>query len=413
MGTIGFIIGIVAAYSFPSLAQFVPMPDGSRPPEQRSPMTEPMGDRRPPPPDRREGQRDGMAGRPQDQCMPPHMGEDGAPNFFGIPNGEKMREPMGQDKFEGINFDPSGQGMNQGMNPERDAAREAEEETRQKRQEAQQEQQKKRMLEQMKRGMQQASRGLESMKKMFDKWKSKNVALPVACTQAYSEARTLVDTVLKAESPDALEDLSPEDLQDYMHTLQECRQTGERLMRLPQLLKRVDAEIKSLEKSWIRAKRGASDAVQDTVKEGDLALQAIKEARTKVTDIVKSGEIDDIEALVEDEIYGKLDDVRSHMQSLEAARNAKRYMLEYVKQIRAARSYIDRLRKLGKDVGMLEDILTRAQAKYEDVKKLKPGSDAYQEAVEELAEIGSEFAGHTTSDQDFGAELDGKVEMMR
>lgn len=391
MGVVGFVVGLVAAYSVPSLAEFTMMPEDGPPVGHERPMMEPRGDGRPPGPQGQEGPRDpkNLFGLPPQEGQ--MGGEHGAPMMdpskFGMDQ-KNMRE-MGQD-----------------MSPEQQEAREKQDEARQQAEEARRGEQQKRMLEQMKRGMQQTSKVLASFKKMFDKWKAKNIVLPDVCLETYTEAKKLTDTVLNAESAEVLEDLSPEDMQDYMQTLQECRQTGERLVRLPQLLKRVDAEIKSLEKAWARAKKSAPEAAQDSVKEGDTVLTAIKEARVKVGDVIKSGEIDEIEVLIEDEIYGKLDDVRSHIQSLEAARNARKYMLEYVKQMRVARSYIERLRKLGKDVSELERILTAAQQKYEEIKALKPGSEAYQEAVEELAEIGSQFAEQTTSDQDVGAQLD-------
>ena len=141
-------------------------------------------------------------------------------------------------------------------------AREKAFEQEQAAQEARQKEQEKRMLEQMKKGMKQAVRGLQNMKKMFDKWSAKGISLPTTCPETLTKAQSLVETVLKAESMEAIEDVSPEDLRDYMETLHECEQKGELLSRVPQVLKRVDREIKNVEKMWARAKKAARIPLQ-------------------------------------------------------------------------------------------------------------------------------------------------------
>ena len=423
IGMIGFIVGFIAAYSIPGFAQSgvrrladedrgagrppverrgpamgqPGIPEGERRSNLGSP-SEPMGERR-------EPRFEGVPIPPVDIRW---GSERRSENLFGVPRGETGGQPREDESFRASPEVREDQGdVHEQEDSDRYEQEQQKQEERQKQEEDRRKKEEQRMLEQMKRGMQQSVKGLASMKKQFDKWESKSVKLPSECHEAYTQAKTLVDAILKAESFEQIEELSPEDMREYIDTMQDCRQTGERLARLPQMLKRIDSEIKNLEKAWTRAKKNVPDDAQDAVSDGNAALQAIKQARTKLNEAIKSGEIDDIEEVLEDEIYGKFDDVRSQIQRLGAASNAKKFVAEYTRQMKTARTYVERLRKRGKDVKELEDILARAEQKYQGIKALKLGGEEYYEAVQELAEIGQEFAEQTSSEEDFGAQLDG------
>ena len=438
---VGFIIGTVGIYSVPLFAQEF---REDRPPEER--QKPPLEERReglpgsgeerrsPPPREPFHGEGDGpkpLEGRLETRDRRPPGGAEDRSNMemaekFRLQEQERRNRPREEFRSGEIFKKPEGEGFfspPRGEKPDerrtsmdgseqRDQhqdteAREKAFEQEQAAQEARQKEQEKRMLEQMKKGMKQAVRGLQNMKKMFDKWSAKGISLPTTCPETLTKAQSLVETVLKAESMEAIEDVSPEDLRDYMETLHECEQKGELLSRVPQVLKRVDREIKNVEKMWARAKKAAPDTATEVVSEGDRTLEAIKQARVKLGETIKVGEIEDLEDIIEDEIFGRFDDIRSDIQHLEAIRNAKKYLSEYTRQMKMARDYINKLKKASEDTSKLEEILLRAEQKYKEIKALKPGTEEFQDAVNELAELGQEFAEETGSDEDFSRELGG------
>lgn len=434
---VGFVIGTVAIYSVPIFAQ--ELMEGRAPEEHRGPPPgefredRPSPDRRGPPPGQEpfgRGPQDQMPreGRRGTEEQRPPMGSEGRPmpgmsEKFGLP-GEDRRLPLGElrpegdfkkPEREGSFIPPSGDRREESEKKpfmpdhERDEQRMREESDRfeqeQATQEARQKEQEKRMFEQMKKSIKQAIRGLENMKKMFDRWSSKGIALPTECKETLQNAQSLVDTILRAESHEALGDADPEDLRDHMETLHECEQKGQLLARVPQVLKRVDREIKNVEKMWARAKKGAAETSSEVVSTGDTTLDMIKQARAKLGESVKAGEVEDLEDIIEDEIFGRFDDIRSDIHRLEAIRNAKKYLSEYNRQIKMARDYIKKLKRASEDTSKLEEILAQAEQQHAVIKTLKPGTEEFQEAVDKLAELGQDFAEETSSEEDFSREL--------
>ena len=54
--------------------------------------------------------------------------------------------------------------------------------------------------------------------------------------------------------------------------------------------------------------------------------------------------MDDIEGVLEDEVFGKFDDVTAAINQLQAARNAKLYATQFNQRIRADESLIKKLK---------------------------------------------------------------------
>lgn len=290
------------------------------------------------------------------------------------------------------------QSKNQEEQERRMAEEEARQEAQQKRQEAMQKQQEERSLQMMKKGMAQAARGVAQMKKYFDKTAAKGVAVPAECAEALTKIQTTVDAIKNAANFEDAQDADPESMRDNFETLNECRQKVEMLAQIPNILKRVDKEIKNMERNWTRTKKNAPADAQDAVSDGDTILQSIKDARKKIADLAKSGDIEELKGLLEDEIYGRFDDLGGVMQRVEAARNAKRFVAEFTRRIREAERMVIRLKKHGDDTAQLEELVLQAKQLYAQIKGMKVGSDEWEDAVEQLAELGEEFAKATGGD---------------
>lgn len=296
-----------------------------------------------------------------------------------------------------------------------DEDRQKQDEERQKKEEEQQQKNEERRkameargLESMKRGMKQAASGLASMKKFFDKATAKGAALPADCAEALSQAQTIINGIAKATTMEEAQELSPEDLGDNFQTLNECRMTMEKITRAQQMLKRIDTDIRSLERRWAKAKRSPTSEMQDLIKEGDGIVSSIKEKRASLNGLLKEGNIEDFEATLEDDVYGRFDDADSVARHLDAMRNARRFVKDYARRLREADQMIAKLKRMKRDTGKLEDILARAKEQYQNIKTLKPGSDEFDDALQEAFSLDQEFAAEFGGDRDLGSELDAK-----
>lgn len=319
-----------------------------------------------------------MTPPPATNPMPPQeFGQPPQPGMFPGQNGES-RPPMQDD------------GMMQ--------KRQEEMEKRQKEMEA-------RGLEQMKRGLRMMEKNVAQMKKAFDRSASKGVSVPAECTAAIGTLQTLIDGLKAATTMDEVQSLNPEDAQDQFQILNECRQKIEMLGRIPQILRRVDSEIKKMERMWNRAKTKAPADAADAVADGDAILAEIKTARSKVNDMFKNGDVEDLQGTLEDEVFGRFDDLGGAIQRIEAVKNARRFFSEAPRRIRDAERVIARMKKAKEDTTDLERLLGEAKAQLATLKGMKPGSDEFQEGIDRLAEIGQEFAQATEGTEDLGRDL--------
>ena len=132
------------------------------------------------------------------------------------------------------------------------------------------------------------------------------MTVPASCSEALAEAKSVIAAVQAAETMEAMQDADAESLNDHFETLNECKQRLDQLARLPQMLKRFDNQIRQTERQWNRLKKGAPESAQDAVALGDKILADIKTARASLNEKIKTGEVEDFESVLEDEIIGKV-----------------------------------------------------------------------------------------------------------
>ena len=310
-------------------------------------------------------------------------------------------------KFDQKNGDGGGQGMQQGqMQGNNNQNQGPSDEDRQK----QDEQMEKRRLEmekqgltQMKRGMKQAATGVKRMKKDFEKFAKKKVNIPQECADAMQQIEGIISAVNAAEDMDAAQEAGAEDMPEIFDTLNECRNRLEMLARVPQMIARVNRELKNIERLWVKAKKNPPADTADVVAEGDAAIQEIKTARDKVQTLANEGNMDDIEGVLEDEVFGKFDDVTAAINQLQAARNAKLYATQFNQRIRADESLIKKLKLQKKDTSELEQIVADAKSQYANLKSFKVGSDEWEDVISSLADLEQSFADAAGTGEDIGS----------
>lgn len=302
----------------------------------------------------------------------------------------------GQQEFQGQPSGSQGQPNGQEGPSEEDVQKE---EARRKEQEA-------KNVERMKKSMQRMKKEVANVKKKFEKQASKGVGIPEQCTEAIGKAETIFVAVDGATTMEELEDAGTDELKEHFDTLNDCNHTVDRLAQIPKILKRVDRDIKNLERNWNRAKKGAPSDAGEAVADGDTALRNIKNARARLNDIAKLGDLDEFETVLEDDVMGKFDDVNAASRRLEAAKNAKRFMSQFTGHIKKAEAMIAKMKKQKKDTGEMEDVLSEMKEQYATAKQLKPGTEEYEDAVDALAELGQDFAAAAGAEDDVDAEIE-------
>ncbi len=304
------------------------------------------------------------------------------------------------------------QGSPEGMNgrPGQDQNVRSEEqqqewEEMQKKQEEERKKMEERQLKEMKRSLTQAKRGLTSMRKTFDRAKAKGAPIPADCETAMTAAGAILATAEKAETMEQMQDANTEDLRDSFDTLNECRMTVDQILRARQLVKKLDRDIKNMDRRWTRAKRSPPADAKEIVNEGDALLGQIKTSRASIDALLKEGNVEDVEGVLEDDIYGRFDDMESVMRRMEVMRNAKMYLNRYKARLNQAKKTIESMKRKKEDTAVLEDILSQIEASYQELKSLKSGSEEFMDMLQGLMELDQEFSNQFQGDQDFSSKL--------
>ena len=321
--------------------------------------------------------------------MPPAQQMPQGKQMQSAPSGQNNQQQMQGNDNQQQQMNAEQQQADQKKQQDEQDARQAEQE---KRQEAEQKKQEERQLQMMKKGMEQAARGITQMKKYFDKLVAKGVTLPSDCSDALAKIQETIDTVKNATTFEEAQNADTDSMRDQFDTLNQCRQKVEMLAQLPRIFKQIDKEIKNIEREWTRAKRGTGSELQEVASEGDGIPQAIKDTRAKVVELAKNGDFEDIQSAIEDDVRGKFDDLRSVIDRMSAARNAKKFVAESTRRLRDAERTITVLKKQGDDTSELEALLAEAKQLATEIKGLKPGSNEFNDAVSKLADLGQQFA---------------------
>jgi hypothetical protein len=264
-------------------------------------------------------------------------------------------------------------------------------------------QQEAKALERMKKGMKRTVKEIAKLKAYYEKVQAKGVTVPSECSEAVTKLQATVDTVMNAETLEAAEAADMSEMSDIMETVNSCRQRIEMLSRLPQILKKVDRQVKQLETRWNSAKKGAPADASDAIADGDAIFAKIKEGRAKVEEVAKDGDLEAISDALEEGVFARFDDVGAVMNRLMAAKNAKKFLAQVSRDFKAAEKTIAALKKGGQDTAQLEGILARAKDLFAQLKGMKSGSEEWMDGVEKLAETEQEFAEAAGSTEDANA----------
>jgi len=349
----------------------------------------------------------------------PRMGEERPPGGDTAPQRNMMGEPTSNmipprdDMGPGQQAGPEMRGrppedMGDRENKGQDVRSEEQQKEWEEMQKTQDEERKKmedRQLKEMKRGMAQAKRGLVSMRKTFDRAKAKGAPIPADCETTLAAAGSVLAAAETAETMEQMQAAKIEDLRDSFDTLNECRMTVGQILRAQQLVKRLDRDIKNLERRWVRAKRSPPADAQEVVAEGDTLLGQIKTSRASIDALLKEGNVEDVEGVLEGDVYGRFDDMESIMRRLEVMRNANKYLGRYKARLNQAKKTIEDMKRKKQDTAALEDILSQIDVSYQELKSLKPGSEEFIDALQGLMELDQEFSNQFQGDQDFGSKL--------
>lgn len=235
---------------------------------------------------------------------------------------------------------------------------------------------------QMIRGME---RPVANFKKMLERLKKQNIAVPAGAEALVTELSNAIATV-KASTGDSEElDAALEVLQDKGQELGEIGRTLGMLEQLPRVIKEAEKQIKQVRKQLTRAQTaatknktdisGITGKIESSIQEIEKAIAAAKFASASSTDL------EDVMDSIRDTVFEPLQDLRDEVMVLEQLSNASRMMKMAEKEIARVEKLAAQLKKQKKDTAELEQLIADMKQKLADVKSLLADKDVDKEEL--------------------------------
>ena len=395
----GMMTGQPPMGNFPMMGQQHPGTDLQHPP-MGSPQ---MGDHMPRPSgDHMMPQPSGMpACKPGEACSPPggdHQPFQGGPDqngnqpFSGRPSGPNFSDPShaGQGQGNGEQGNGGQDQKRQAQMEEQNQKQQAQMEERQKKDE---ERQKKQMAQQfagMKKQMAPLASVLKRITTRIASLEKQGVTAPADLKNQIDATDQALKTILSADSMDA------DGVQDAMGTLQENNQSMresfqklEQLAQVPRMIKQAEREVKRADTSLARAKKMAAQSkidLSDPVQKLSQVVDDMRAGFEKAKQLLASGDGEGAMSALQDEVYGKTDDVRQLEELIRTLQNIRAHLSQFDRFVTQAKRGIAKLQKANEDTADVQAQLDEMTTKLSELKQLTSQKisdpDALKDAVD-------------------------------
>lgn len=252
-------------------------------------------------------------------------------------------------------------------------------------------------LKQMKQAMTRFKSQLAKMKKRVAQVEAKGITVPADLKTAIA---TATDLMAKVESAETFDDVSEigEELRGAGETIGEQMPNLERLANLSTIYRRIDTEIKKLDRMLVSDKALAKRSKVDlsaAVADFENALAEIKTAYANAKAKIAAGEVEDGFGILEDNVFGGFDEVREFHDAIVQIGRLQTTLKQIDRELAQQQTTLNRLKKKKLDTADAQKILDEGKAKSAELKTLaaaKPfNSEAVFDALGELADLRDAF----------------------
>ncbi|MDP3793465.1 MAG: hypothetical protein Q8R07_01805, partial [Candidatus Uhrbacteria bacterium] len=266
-----------------------------------------------------------------------------------------------------------------------------------------------RQFAQMKKQMAPLSSVLKRITARITSLEKQGVTAPAELKNQIEATDQALKIILSAESMDAdgVQDALGS-LQENGEALREAFQKLEQLAQMPRLIKQAEREIKRLDSVLSRSKKLAGRSkidVSELVNKLQQTIDEVKAGFAKAKQLVAAGEAEEVMTVLQDEVFGKMDDVYQTENMIRILQNIRANLSQFDRFVSQAKRGIAKLKKAGEDtadaqaqldemVHKLAEVKQRISQKISDPEELKDLVDAVfqdQEAVSDALGQPSSF----------------------
>lgn len=257
-------------------------------------------------------------------------------------------------------------------------------------------------MKRMKKNLQEFTRGIKQFESMIKKMEPRltklGVGIPAELKAAIAKAPEILEKIKNAQTPEELDDLVA-DIHDIGETMREWGQKFGDLMRLGEMLKQTDRQVKNLQKTlkrvqgYVKKDPSLKDSVDSLAIMTTSMTDAIKDAK----ELAKTDPDLALEKL-EDEFFGRMEEFWNTVAQIDTIVNLNKGLRQASSEIAKAKRKIDSLKKSKKideeTAQSLKLLITEIEEKVKEIKELsknKADKEEIFDAAEQLWELVEEY----------------------
>ncbi len=256
-------------------------------------------------------------------------------------------------------------------------------------------------LKGMQQGVKNMERGLSMFEKQVAKLTKQGISAPSDVSENLAQAKKLIEAVKTAKTIDEIQSSGADDIGDIMQQLNDSRGQLEMLSRWPQTQKQIDKEIKNLDRALSRDKSIVAKLnsqgvdLNDNLQKISDAVNQLKTTREQAITSIKAGSPEDAFDTLENDFFGKMDDIREMQNVFETLGNLKNFNTSFKREMTNAKRQITSLEKQGQDITELKNLLEQANQKGNELLNLLKNRPIDNEMVastlDELSSLRQDF----------------------
>ncbi|MDP3244939.1 MAG: hypothetical protein Q8M83_04775 [bacterium] len=256
-------------------------------------------------------------------------------------------------------------------------------------------------LIQIRKDLKRMENEIKTFEKQLARLVKQKVVVPADVTENLNSIKNIIKAIKNAKNAEDLNDIDINEMHNLMGNLNESRQKLEMLARWPQTLKQMDKELARLKTELKRSK-----VIVDRLIKKDIDLTSIysefesmvgklKTTRDEAAAKIQEGDSESAFEMVQEDFFGQMDDTWQNQRVIMEMSNLGRFSSDFKKGIAQSEKTIKDLKRRKMDTAGLEEMLTQAKQKGQEVLNTIKVSPIDEETIfndlQELENLKQEF----------------------
>lgn len=254
-----------------------------------------------------------------------------------------------------------------------------------------------RFLSDMKRSASQMEREIKRFTSRIATLEKKGISASAEAKKALAQANSMIEAIKIAGSPEKMREIPMEEFGDIMQTLNEEMQKMEMATQIPKMIKEAQRQITKFKTALKRAEKQMPKMkinVSSLVSEWRDIIEGMERSVVSANELLAGSDPEGAADMLRDEVFERMQEAGDKQMIFEMVSNMSKMTKNASLEITAMRKKVSALKKQGKDVAELEEVLNDSAAKVKEVTAMissKFDPDELFALIEELEGLKDSF----------------------